>query len=99
MAKLGPPEKFDFTRPSDWPLWRRRFDRYRVATKLDQDSGEVQVNTLLYAMGREAEAIYESFVYDRNERDEDNEDYEVSPDMNYNIVIEKFHEHMCLKEM
>jgi hypothetical protein len=23
MAKSGPPEKFDFTRPAEWPMWRR----------------------------------------------------------------------------
>lgn len=97
MAKLGPPEKFDFTRPSEWPMWRRRFDRYRVATKLDQDSGEVQVNTLLYAMGKEAEAIYESFVYDQIQRAEDWDGEEVDPEMNYDIVINKFHEHFVPK--
>ena len=73
MAKLGPPEKFDFTCPGQWLMWRRRLDRYRVATKLDRDSGVVQVNTLLYAMGSEAEAIY-SFVFDQSVALEDDDD-------------------------
>lgn len=64
-----------------------------MATKLDQDSGEVQVNTLLYAMGKEAEAIYESFVFDRRVTF----DEEGSPEMDYDIVIEKFQEHFVSK--
>ena len=64
MAKLGPPEKLDFTRPAELPMWRRRFDRYRVATKLDRDSGVVQVNTLVYAMGSEAEKRYSQIEKD-----------------------------------
>ena len=96
MAKLGPPEKFDCTRPAEWPMWRRRFDRYRVATKLDRDSGVVQVNTLLYAMGSEAEAIYDSFVFDRSVALEDDAD-EVCPENDYDIVIKKFHEHFVPK--
>lgn len=66
MAKFGPPEPFDFSQPTEWPVWRRRFDRFRVALKLDKESGEVQINSLLYALGREAEPIYESFVYDED---------------------------------
>ena len=72
-------------------MWHRRFDRYRVATKLDRDSGVVQVNTLLYAMGSEAEAIY-SFVFDQSVALEDDDD-EVSPENDYDIVIKKLHKH------
>ena len=96
MAKLGPPEKFDSTRPAELPMWRRRFDRYRVATKLDRDSGVVQVNLLLYAIGSEAEAIYDSFVFDRSVALEDDAD-EVCPENDYDIVIKKFHEHFVPK--
>lgn len=100
MAKFGPPEQFDFSKPADWPIWRRRFDRYMVATKLNQDSGEVQVNTLLYAMGREAEAIYDSFVY--SDSDSDNEDgnegeERTSSMFDYSKVIAKFTEHFVPK--
>ncbi|KAK0133586.1 hypothetical protein N1851_030913 [Merluccius polli] len=101
MAKLGPPESFDFTRPAEWPMWRRRFGRFRVATKLDRDSGEVQVNTLLYAMGREAEAIYDSFVYDGAEEDDDvDDDGEAGrsrPELDYDTVIAKFSDHFVPK--
>lgn len=74
-------------------MWRRRFDRFRVASKLDKDSGEVQVNTLLYAMGREAEAIYDSFVYDDGGEDEE----ESKPELDYDTVIAKFSDHFVPK--
>ena len=86
MAKFGPPEQFDFTRPGEWPTWRRRFDRFRAASKLNKESGEVQVNSLLYSMGKDAEPIYESFVYTE---DDDND----NPELNYEIVIARFDDH------
>ncbi|KAK7929206.1 hypothetical protein WMY93_005601 [Mugilogobius chulae] len=100
MAKFGPPEQFDFTKPAEWPIWRRRFDRYMVATKLDRDSGEVQVNTLLYALGREAEAIYDSFVYSDSENENDDEDEGEGRTVSkfvYSKVIRKFTEHFVPK--
>jgi hypothetical protein len=86
MAKFGPPEQFDFNRPGEWPTWRRRFDRFRAASKLNKESGEVQVNSLLYSMGKDAEPIYESFVYTE---DDDND----NPELNYEIVIARFDDH------
>lgn len=81
MAKFQPPESFDFTQPSAWPTWRQRFSRYRIATKLDQEDGDVQVNTLLYAMGKESEPIFSTFTFPV-----DVEDY-------YDEVLRKFNEH------
>ena len=82
-------------------MWSRCFGRFRVATKLDRDSGEVQVNTLLYAMGREAEAIYDSFVYDGAEEDDDvDDDGEAGrsrPELDYDTVIAKFSDHFVPK--
>ncbi|XP_024119315.1 uncharacterized protein LOC112140549 [Oryzias melastigma] len=86
MAKFNPPESFDFTQPSAWPAWRQRFSRYRIATKLDHEAGEVQVNTLLYAMGKEAEPIFSTFTY----TDDDDEDY-------YEAVVRQFDEHFVPK--
>ena len=64
MSKLPPPDNFDFTRPSLWPTWKTRFQRYRLATKLDQERGEVQVSTLIYTLGVEADRIFQSFVFE-----------------------------------
>lgn len=81
-------------------MWRRRFDHYRAALKLDRDSGEVQVNTLLYAMGREAEAIYDSFVFDDVEEEDDGGDRSAArgrPELDYDTVIAKFADHFVPK--
>lgn len=63
MAKFNPPANFPFDKPTEWPDWKQRFERYRLATKLNKDDGEVQVSCLIYAMGNEAENIYKSFTF------------------------------------
>ncbi|KAL7837467.1 hypothetical protein SRHO_G00271780 [Serrasalmus rhombeus] len=42
MAKFNPPENFYFSLPEQWPEWRQRFERYRIATKLNKEDGEVK---------------------------------------------------------
>ncbi|XP_026020736.1 uncharacterized protein K02A2.6-like [Astatotilapia calliptera] len=91
MAKFGPPEPFDFTQPAEWPIWRQRFSRFRVASKLGMESGEVQVNSLLYSMGRDAEPIYGSFVFPAAT------EARPSPQFEYDLVIQKFDEHFVPK--
>lgn len=63
MAKFSPPESFDFSHSELWPEWKQRFHRFRIATKLDKESEEVQVCTLLYSLGKEAEHIVSTFEY------------------------------------
>ena len=60
--QVPPPEPFDFTRPEGWEKWFRRFERFRTASGLVAKGEEVQVNTLIYAMGEEAEDILRSFA-------------------------------------
>ena len=62
MAKFDPPERFDMTLPSKWPEWKLRFQRFRTATKLDKDEDQVQIASLIYAMGPEAEHIVKNFA-------------------------------------
>ena len=59
--QVQPPEPFSFSRPNEWPKWARRFERFRVASGLGSKGEEVQVNTLLYAMGDDADDILRSF--------------------------------------
>ena len=66
MAKFPPPDNFDFSRPELWPEWKRRFHRYRIATKLNKEEGEVQVCTLLYSLGSQAEQIVRTFTYNED---------------------------------
>lgn len=51
MSKFSPPENFRFDQPAMWPEWRERFGRFRLATKLHKEDGEVQVSSVIYAMG------------------------------------------------
>lgn len=67
MAKFRQPNELDFTRPDQWPLWRTRFERYCVASKLSEESGEVQVNTLVYCLGPDAETVFTSFNLQGND--------------------------------
>lgn len=82
MAKFNPPENFTFDKPTEWPEWKQRFERYRVATKLHKDEGQVQVSCLIYAMGNEAENIFKSFTF---AQEEDRNDFV--------IVMGKFNEY------
>ena len=85
MAKFHAPDPFDFTKPAAWPAWRQRFSRYRIASKLNLEDGDVQVNALLYAMGKDAEPIFSTFTFG-----DDEDDY-------YNEVINKFDVHFVPK--
>ena len=58
--QIVPPPKFDFTKPEEWPKWIRRFERFRIASGLELQSEENQVNTLIYTMGDDAEDIVTS---------------------------------------
>ena len=91
MAKFGPPEPFDFTHPAEWPVWRQRFSRFRVASKLNKETGEVQVNSLLYSMGMDAEHIYGSFVFPAAT------EAIPHPEFDCDVVLEKFNEHFVPK--
>ncbi|KAL7850718.1 hypothetical protein SRHO_G00200670 [Serrasalmus rhombeus] len=82
MLKFHAPEAFDFTQSASWPIWRQRFSRFRIATKLDQEDGDVQVSSLLYAIGKEAEPIFSTFVFTADEED----NY-------YDAVVSKFNDH------
>ena len=74
MPKFNPPESFDFTKPSEWPEWKTRFERFRIATKLHKEDKEIQVSSLIYAMGMQAEHIFKSFVFGDGEDAESYDD-------------------------
>ena len=58
MLKLDPPEKLDFAKPPEWPDWKQRFERFRCATKLNKEDEVLQINALIYTMGKEAEHVF-----------------------------------------
>lgn len=54
--QVPPPEKFTF-KAEDWSKWIKRFERFRIASGLETQANENQVNALIYTMGEEAEDI------------------------------------------
>ena len=58
--RLSPPEEFNFKRPDEWPRWKRRFEQFRIASGLAEESETKQVNTLLYCLGKESGAVLSS---------------------------------------
>lgn len=75
------PEPFSFSRPEEWVKWIRRFERFRVASGLVGRDGEAQVNTMIYAMGDQADDILRSFALTDAER------------LSYDAVKTKFDTH------
>ena len=79
--QVSMPEPFTFSRPEEWGRWIRRFERFRVASGLSQKDGEVQVSTLIYAMGDQADDILRSIALTEEER------------KTYDIVRDKLERH------
>lgn len=65
---LRPPEPFNFKAPDSWTRWRQRFEQYRVASDLAEDSNAKQISTLLYYLGEEAESVLVSTKITEEER-------------------------------
>ena len=60
QLRLQAPEPLNFMAPDDWQRWKRRFEQFRVAARLKEESDEKQVSTLLYCLKEEAEAVLDS---------------------------------------
>jgi hypothetical protein len=61
MEQLQPPENFDFSSPNKWNNWKQRFSFYRTASKLLKEYEDIQVPTLVYTMGKEADNLLKYF--------------------------------------
>ena len=59
--QISPPEEFDFSKPTEWSKWIKRFERFRSASGLSKRDEESQVNTLLYSMGSKSDDILATF--------------------------------------
>ena len=82
MASFQPPGNFDFADPTGWPDWLERFQQYRLVVKLHKDDADVQIATLLYSMGPQANVVLKQLVFDNVD---DKKDYEK--------VLEKLTQH------
>jgi len=79
--QISTPETCSFTNPEEWPKWIRRFERYRLASGLNNKTAEVQVNALIYHMGDQADDILTSFGLSDSDKKK------------YDMVREKFEKH------
>eukprot|EP00731_Ephydatia_muelleri_P028828 Em0020g472a len=66
--RLAPPEPFDFSKPDEWPRWKRRFEQFRFASGLSEEDNQRQVCTLLYCLGEGAEDVLSSTNISGDER-------------------------------
>ena len=83
--QIAPPETFDCTSPDTWPVWIRRFERFRTASGLEEKDGKIQISTLVYAMGPKAEEILSSFTLTEEQA------------KSYNEVRSKFDAHLVAR--
>ena len=82
--QVTPPEQFLF-QPEEWPKWIQRFERFRKATGLDKQTGENQVNTLIYTMVEQADDIFISFQFTA----EQEKNYEVKEKFENYFVVKR----------
>lgn len=66
--QVATPEPFCFSRPEEWEKWIRRFERFRVASGLASRAQEVQVSTLIYSMGDQADDVLRSLALSEEDR-------------------------------
>lgn len=89
---VEPPEAFNFAETQTWPRWIRRWERFRVVSGLDGKPEAFQINSLIYAMGDEADDILASLPLS----DADKEHYETVREAleshfvgRHNVVLER----------
>ena len=51
-----------------WPIWKKKWNHYYIATELDQKKGQTIVSTLLTILGESAQKIYEDFTFIKNDK-------------------------------
>ncbi|XP_064482891.1 uncharacterized protein K02A2.6-like [Ornithodoros turicata] len=59
--RMEPPASFNFSAPNEWSTWKRRFLRFYTVSGLDRQSGQQQVDALVYILGSRAEDIFQTF--------------------------------------
>ena len=58
--QLKLPKLFNFKTPDEWAQWHKRFEQFRIASGLGEDSSVKQVSTFLYCQGEDAESVLTS---------------------------------------
>lgn len=94
MTKFDPPGKFSF-RSNEWEDWLQDFQRFRIASKLHKEDGDVQRDSLLYCMGsKKAEQVLNTFKWGKtrvpNPADARQTIEVDETDTMYDILVKKF---------
>ena len=98
MARFDPPSRFSF-KANEWEAWIREFKRFRTATKLHKEDGEIQRDQLLYCMGTEkAEQVMATFKWGKiripTPGGEEGQTTEVDEDDTmFDVLVQKFTEY------
>ena len=58
--QLQPPERFNFRQPDECLRCRKCFEQFCIASGLDAEGEQCQVNTQLYCLGDDAEDVLHS---------------------------------------
>jgi hypothetical protein len=45
-SRLAPPIEFDFSKPDEWPKWKKRFGQYRSVPGLNTEPETHQIDIL-----------------------------------------------------
>ena len=63
MVRCNPSAPFSF-KPNEWLEWLDEFARFRITTQLHKEEGDVQRDSLLYAMGeQQANRIFSTLTF------------------------------------
>ena len=60
--------KFDFLKSQTWEKWFQRFETFQSASRLAENDQAIQINSLIYCMGSEADDILDSLTLTINEK-------------------------------
>ena len=85
MAQFQPPEKLNFSDPR-WEEWKSTFEAFALVTELKTKSPDIQVATLKYCMGNEADNIMKTF------------DITVEESKSYDTVLARFDQYFKPKK-
>ena len=66
MDKFQPPQAFDFSDSTSWIDWLEQHKQFRLLRKGRKDEGEVQIASLLYTMGPQANIVFEQLSFDED---------------------------------
>ena len=91
-GKFNPPAELDFTKPQQWPEWKSRWERFRIASKLNKEDGEIQVASLIYSMGMQAETIFQTFSFEDPAHQNDHDRVLAKFNSHFVPTVNKIHE-------